>query len=320
VRSRPRAPAGSETVNDALALDISEHKKAELSLQRSRKEMNDHLIELERTPARQEMQSATLMETARELTAARDAAEEASRAKSQFLSNMSHELRTPLNAIIGFSEMIKEQTFGPIGSPKYRSYAMDIYESGRHLLEMINEILDLAKAESGRDSLKEEEFGADELIRSTIHILRSRAERERVALSATVPEPAPVMRADKRKMRQVLLNLLTNALKFTEAGGNVHINCWSQPASGIVFQVTDTGIGIALEDIPKALGLFGQVDNAFSRRHEGSGLGLPLSKMLVEMHGGSFDLQSKPGEGTTVTVRLPPDRIVTDAAPIAKAG
>jgi signal transduction histidine kinase len=322
VRSRPRRLADGGIISDALALDISEHKEAELSLEKSQRDMNAHLIELERARTRQEAQSDVLMETARELTAARDEAEAASEAKSQFLSNMSHELRTPLNAIIGFSEMIKEQTFGPIGSPKYRDYAPEIYESGRHLLELINEILDLAKAESGRDTLKEEVFGIDELVDSTIHIARSRAEREGVTLTADLPNDMPRIRADQRKMRQVLLNLVTNAIKFTGEGGEVTITCWARPASGIVIQVIDNGIGIAMEDIPKALGLFGQIDNAFSRKHEGTGLGLPLSKSLVEQHSGSLDLQSKPGLGTTVTVRLPPNRIVEadDVPEIAQAG
>ncbi|MPY71388.1 MAG: GAF domain-containing protein [Alphaproteobacteria bacterium] len=321
IRSRPRRQMNGGLINDALALDISEHKAAEQSLERSRKELHEHLIELERTRTRQEAQSAMLMDTARELTLARDAAEEASRAKSQFLSNMSHELRTPLNAIIGFSEMIKEQTFGPIGSPKYRAYAMDIFESGRHLLELINEILDLAKAESGKDTLNENDFGIDELLEGAVRIVRSRAERDRVTLTVKLPDCPPVIRADKRKLRQVLINLITNAIKFTEAGGHVNISCWGGVESGIVFQITDDGIGIALEDIPKALGLFGQIDNVFSRKHEGTGLGLPLSKSLVELHGGSLDLQSQPGVGTTVTFRLPPERIVAEGGPqIAKAG
>lgn len=310
VISRPQRMANGAIVSDALCLDVSDSRAAEETLRKSQNELNERILELHRTKARLETQSTVLMETARELTEARDAAEQASRAKSEFLSNMSHELRTPLNAIIGFSEIIREQTFGPVGSSKYREYASDIFVSGQHLLELINEILDFAKIEAGKEELRIEVVRLHEAVDSVLHMVHERAERAGLVVTADVPSDLPPLQADNRKIRQVLLNLLSNAIKFTERGGRISITAWCSANAGFVVQVADTGIGIALEDIPKALGVFGQIDSAFNRRHEGTGLGLPLSKALVEMHGGSLDLQSQPGVGTTVTIRLPAERIV----------
>jgi len=307
--SRPTRDESGNVLSDALGLDITDRREYERQLHDSRAELNDRLIELERTKARLQIQSATLMEAARELTTARDQAEEASRAKSQFLSNMTHELRTPLNAIIGFSDIIRNETFGPVGNPRYQSYAEDINNSGSHLLELINEILDFAKVESGLDQLLEEDFAIGEIVEAIRRMFEASAMKADVTLSILVPDDLPDIRADKRKFRQILINLLSNAIKFTDRGGQVTLSVWYRPQSGFVFQVVDTGIGIALADIPKALGVFGQVDNAFSRSREGTGLGLPLTKALCEMHGGSLDLQSQIGVGTTVTVRFPSERV-----------
>jgi signal transduction histidine kinase len=320
VTSRPRKREDGAIVCDALGLDITDSRMAEASLRKSQAELNERLLELHRTKARLESQSNVLIETARELTEARDAAEQASRAKSEFLSNMSHELRTPLNAIIGFSEIIREQTFGPVGSPKYRDYASDIFESGLHLLELINDVLDFAKIEAGREELRSENVSIREVVDSVQRMIHERAERAGVTVEIALGRDLPQLLADKRKIKQILLNVLSNAIKFTERGGRVSVTGWCSDQGGFVIQVADTGIGIALEDIPKALGLFGQIDSAFNRRYEGTGLGLPLSKALVEMHGGSLDLQSQPGVGTTVTIRLPAERIVRDPpASAAKA-
>jgi signal transduction histidine kinase len=234
----------------------------------------------------------------------------ANRAKSEFLANMSHELRTPLNAIIGFSEIIGIETFGPIGSVKYRDYARDIHESGHHLLDLINDILDLSKVESGLDELCEEYTEVPKVIESVLKLVRQRAENADLELELDLSEDMPLLRADERKLKQILLNLLSNAIKFTNAGGTVTLKGWCRIESGYVFQVIDTGIGIALEDIPKALSQFGQVDSVLNRQHEGTGLGLPLTKSLVELHGGSLDLQSNVGVGTTVTVRFPAERVI----------
>ena len=234
----------------------------------------------------------------------------ADRAKSEFLAVMSHELRTPLNAIIGFSEVITNETFGPIGSVRYREYTNDIHESGHHLLGLINDILDLSKIESGTDDLHEDKIEIPEIISAALKMVKQRAEQGGIKLELELPDPLPALRADERRLKQILVNLLSNAVKFTEAGGEVTLSAWYRTDSGYCFQITDTGIGIAPEDIPKALSRFGQIDGDLNRQYEGTGLGLPLTKALVELHGGALDLQSEVGVGTTVTVRFPAERLV----------
>lgn len=233
----------------------------------------------------------------------------ANRVKSEFLAAMSHELRTPLNAIIGFSEVIRDETFGSAGNTKYRDYAGDIHESGQHLLELINDLLDLSKVESGMDEIHEEDVEIRGLARSVFTLVEKRAAEGGIALELDVAEPVPALRADERKLKQILVNLLSNAIKFTEPGGKVTLKVWCGGESGHVFQVIDTGIGIAAEDLAKAFSQFGQVDSDLNRRYQGTGLGLPLTKALVELHGGSLDLASAVGVGTTVTVQLPAARV-----------
>ncbi len=273
-------------------------------------ELEERVGQLESAQEAFERQGGELVVMAETLTAARDSAEAANRTKSEFLAAMSHELRTPLNAIIGFSEMIKDEMFGPVGSVKYRDYADDINESGQHLLDLINDILDLSKVESGTDELHEENIQIPEIIYSVFRLVQHRAEKGRIELDLQCPDELPLLRVDERKLNQILVNLLTNAIKFTEAGGKVTLRVWHRTDSGYVFQIIDTGIGIALEDIPKALSQFGQVDGGLNRKFKGTGLGLPLTKALAELHGGTLDLQSQVGVGTTVTVRFPAERIV----------
>ncbi len=244
------------------------------------------------------------------LKTAQARAEAANRAKSEFLANMSHELRTPLNAIIGFAEIIQDERIAAVGIDRYRLYASDIHGAGLHLLGLINDILDLSKIESGEDKLHEEDFGILALVGSVAMLVTGRAEKRGVELEVDVSDHVQALRADERKLKQILINLLANAIKFTPAGGKVTLRILSSAEGGVLFQIIDTGIGIAPEDIPKALAPFQQIDGDLDRKYEGTGLGLPLAKALIEMHGGSLDLQSEVGVGTTATVRLPADRIV----------
>jgi signal transduction histidine kinase len=223
---------------------------------------------------------------------------------------MSHELRTPLNAIIGFSEVIKDETFGPTERIKYRSYAEDIYSSGQYLLALINDILDLSKVESGAAELHEESIEVPSLVQSALTMVEHGARTAEVTLVLDIRDDLPLLWADERKLKQILINLLANAVKFTEPGGAITFRAWCRTDSGFVFQVVDTGIGMAASDIPRALSKFGQIDSVLSREYEGTGLGLSLSKALIELHGGSLDLQSQLGIGTTVTVRFPTNRLI----------
>ena len=248
------------------------------------------------------------------LRAMTEKANQANSAKSEFLANMSHELRTPLNAVIGFSEVIGGQMFGPIGSPKYLEYVKDINASGVHLLALINDILDLSKIEAGKSELKEENVDVSCMIETCITLIRKQAEAEDIKLEYDAGSNLPTLYADERKLKQILINLLSNAVKFTPSGGKVITTAWSRPEDGFVFQVADTGIGIAPEDIDKALAPFSQIDSDLSRQSDGTGLGLPLTKALAEAHGGSLDLQSEAGIGTTVTVRFPAERVMPAAA------
>ena len=249
---------------------------------------------------------------AAELAAAMAAAEEASRSKSAFLANVSHELRSPLNAINGFSEIMAGEMFGPIGNGKYREYAKDIHESGNFLLTLINDILDLSKAEAGKLELQEEAIDIPRLASRVEKLVVERAGKAGIVLRNEVEGPLPAIRADERKLLQILLNLLTNAIKFTPSGGIVTLQAERSTDGGLRLIVRDTGIGIAPGDIAKVLEPFGQVDDPRVRRQEGTGLGVPLSKRLVELHGGHFLFESEPGIGTTVTVTLPGTRILAD--------
>jgi cell cycle sensor histidine kinase DivJ len=240
----------------------------------------------------------------RALIDARDLAEEASRAKSHFLANMSHELRTPLNAIIGFSEVMAHEMFGPLGTARYQEYARLIHESGGHLLELINGILDMSKIEAGKFELTEEIFNLEETAGQALRFVKLQADRKGVALGMNISEDARRIFADRRAVKQVLVNLLTNGVKFTPRGGDIRV-AGRMTAGGIEIVVTDSGIGIAPADLERLGRPFEQVDGAHVRAQEGTGLGLALVKALAQMHGGEAVIQSTLGVGTTVTVRLP---------------
>ncbi len=240
----------------------------------------------------------------RALIEARDAAEGASRAKSAFLANMSHELRTPLNAIIGFSEVMTRELFGPVGSPRYQEYVRLIHESGSHLLELINSVLDMSKIEAGKFELYEEIFDLEEVAESALHFASPAAERGGVTLKLAVTPAARRIFADKRAVKQMLINLITNGVKFTPHGGDVRVAA-RVGANGLEIAVADSGTGIAKADLEKLGRPFEQVEGAHTRGKEGTGLGLALVKSLVAMHGGEMLLSSVLGEGTIVTLRLP---------------
>jgi len=236
---------------------------------------------------------------------AKNSAETASRAKSEFLANMSHELRTPLNAIIGFSEIMLRQTFGSIGSPRYAAYAKDIHESGTHLLKLIGDILDLSKIEAGKQELHLEDVDLAEFVAACLPLVRERVKESGLRLVTRVKDDLPKFRADERAVKQILINLLSNAVKFTPAGGTVTVAAKVGRDGNLMLSVSDTGIGMAARDIPKVLTPFAQLESPLTRTQPGSGLGLPLVRSLVELHGGSLSLDSQPGVGTKVTIVFP---------------
>ncbi len=244
-------------------------------------------------------------------------AEQANEAKSRFLANMSHELRTPLNAVIGFSDIMFNQRFGRIDNPRYVDYAKDINSSGIHLLGIINDILDLSKIESGEASVEpENEFDIVTVIESACAMLRPLAARQQVALAIDVPDKRYILLAVERMVRQVLLNILSNAIKYTGATGTVRLTI-DQSADGILtVSVIDTGVGMTAEEIRVAMSPFGQVKSKLSGVHAGTGLGLPLAKAMMELHGGSLVVRSAPGKGTSVALRFPTPRIRHDTSPV----
>ena len=243
---------------------------------------------------------------------AQQAAEMADRSKSVFLANMSHELRTPLNAVIGFSEIIRDARFGPIGA-KYREYAGHIYSSGRHLLTLISDVLDLSKIEARRVELQETTILVDDLLKDCERLIAERAHQQGLQLSRVVAPDVPSLFVDPLRMKQVIINLLSNAVKFTPRGGSVSIAVRVAANGGVEISIADTGIGMRPEEIPAALEPFRQLDNAFTRRHEGTGLGLALASQLTALHGGTLGIESTPDVGTTVTIWLPSQRTIRPA-------
>ncbi len=239
-----------------------------------------------------------------ELAQERDAAEQANSTKSMFLANVSHELRTPLNAIIGFAEIMREQLLGPINNPRYYEYVQDIRSSGEHLLDMINDILDLSKAEAGELELTREAIDVGEVMSSVSRLMSEQAESGKLHFVSLSTVGLPRISGDKRRVKQVLINLLSNAIKFTPAGGTIELSAHSDDRS-VRITVNDTGIGIAPEELARVMVPFGQVDSEISRRHKGTGLGLPLAKRLVELQGGELTVASEPGRGTRVSVTFP---------------
>jgi signal transduction histidine kinase len=244
-----------------------------------------------------------------ELEKAKDAAESANRAKSHFLANISHELRTPLNAIIGFSSILMNQLFGPIGDQKYLEYVKDINESGSHLLDIINDILDLSKAEAGKLTLNYEEVHVGKAVNKSLTIISERAAKGGITITTDIPKMLPPLVADRLRLIQVILNIVSNAVKFTEPNGKVHVAIQTRSVESevthFIITVQDTGIGMSMDDVEKAFQRFGQVDSGLNRKYEGTGLGLPLTKKLMELHQGSIVIDSEVGKGTLVTLTFP---------------
>lgn len=272
-----------------------------------------YIVELEAT-------KATLEQTTESLKHALDAAAAASQAKSAFLAAMSHELRTPLNAVIGFSDLLSMEAFGSIGGSRNKEYVKDIHTSGKHLLALIDDILDIARIDAGENRLREEVIDLRALVADSLRMVVHQADAANIRLLDQTDPELPFVRADGRRLKQVLINLLGNAVKFTNANGEVRVTA-ARNEKGLAIAVNDTGIGIAEKDIPIALERFGQIDSTLARRYEGTGLGLPLAKELTELHGGSLTISSVLDVGTTVVVALPAERIVTHRpAAMAAAG
>lgn len=245
-----------------------------------------------------------------ELTGARLDAEKANKAKGEFFAKMSHELRTPLNAIIGFSDIMKEEQLGSLGNSQYKIYAQDIHDSSSHLLNIINDILDVSKAEAGKLELVEQNVSVISAVQSTMRMVWQKAEANNITLDASGIDPNMVLRVDNKKLRQILINLFSNAVKFTLPGGSISAFTEMDGKGNPMIHVRDTGIGMNEEDIPKALTAFAQVNNRLTQKHDGTGLGLPVCVALAELHGGKLNLQSAAGKGTTVSITFPAQRLV----------
>jgi two-component system cell cycle sensor histidine kinase PleC len=316
------APDGAKGVreaelNDGRWIQISERRTAEGGLvmtaaditaiknQEEARRLNEE--QLQHAVAGLERSQEQLAELARKYEMEKVKAEGANKAKSEFLANMSHELRTPLNAINGFSEIMMNEMFGKLGDARYKGYSLDIHNSGQHLLALINDILDMSKIEAGKMNLKFEPLSLEDVTEDAVRLVRNRAEAAGLTLTIDFP-PLPEVEADYRAVKQVLLNLLSNAIKFTPRAGRVTVGAEVRRdplGERVRVSVTDTGIGIAAEDLARLARPFEQVESQHAKTTQGTGLGLALTKSLVEMHDGALEMTSTPGEGTTVSFILP---------------
>jgi signal transduction histidine kinase len=288
-----------------LVAAVIDHHLARRAISETER-LRRHVVELEET-------KRELQVTADNLTRALDAAAAASQAKSQFLATMSHELRTPLNAIIGFSELLRGELFGPLGDARYKGYINDVHRSGKHLLALVNDVLDFSKIDAGHLTLQEDQIDIRDTLSTSLRMIEGQASNAGVRIEQEIAHDLPILRADERRVRQILLNLLSNAVKFTQRGGYVRLIAFTDDKE-FVIQVADTGIGMAKEDIPRAMERFGQLDGDLNRKYEGTGLGLPLTKKLAELHGGRLEIESELCVGTKVTVAFPAERLIQRSA------
>ncbi|MEH6629673.1 MAG: PAS-domain containing protein [Halopseudomonas aestusnigri] len=287
--------------------DVTARKKAAEALEEANKSL-ERRVGLRTVELQAELLNR--IETEERLTKAMSKEQVASRAKTEFLANMSHELRTPLNCIIGFSELLKNEAFGPLGQERYRDYSADINNAGVHLLEVLNDVLDVSKLETGEIDLRECEIDLIDLMNSSYKMIVYRAESQNISFNLNLPEDLPYLYGDPRRVKQILVNVLSNAVKFSTEGGKVSVSMLISDSGEMCFDVVDQGIGISPEDLVLVMEPFHQAGDALTRSHDGTGLGLHIVKSLVELHGGTVQIESQLDEGTSVHIRLPSTRVI----------
>ncbi|MEL6323492.1 MAG: ATP-binding protein, partial [Pseudomonadota bacterium] len=296
----------------SVGIDVTDREESNLTLTRQSQKLKRLIADLERS----EGQAAEL---SRKYAEEKEKAERAAHSKSAFLANMSHELRTPLNAINGFSEILTTELYGPLGDGRYKEYANDILRSGQHLLDMINDILDMAKIEAGKMTINRHLIDPVDPVDAALRMIGRKAADANIKLVFDAEDDLPLISADHRAIRQMMLNLVSNAIKFTNAGGRIAVTIRKR-APYIRFAVTDTGIGIPEKDLPRLAQPFEQVNGNSDRNYEGTGLGLALTKSFAEMHGGKLSIASQNGKGTTVAFYLPIDDKPVKPAPTLDPG